>query len=449
MTELTSVDENQLMPVQELNLQEALELAVYLQQQNRHTEAQNLFIRILEVDPDNPDALHYYGIIKYFLGDKEAGTALIEKALSIAPDYVQAHNNLGNMYLQQRQFEKAEASYRKVIEINPNFKTAYNNLGITLKESGRIVEAIDILLKAIHLDPYAMMHYQNLGNVFKQKGELANAMDVYLEALSQRPFKPDTYRHLSYSLKICGEDDRAVQILRKLLEIDPDNSLARHTLSAYTGEDIPARADDHYVRATFDRFAESFDGVLKTLDYKAPFLVDKAFQGIARQDSLPVVLDAGCGTGLCGPLLRPKVKHLIGVDLSPAMLARASERQVYDELVEAELTSYLNQSVAAFDAIVSADVLCYFGELTEVFACAAKAIKPDGYLIFTVEKLEDDKGKPFQLHTHGRYSHCQAYIKQCLTEANLSMLDCESTILRLEMGEPVAGFLVTAHKNGG
>ena len=76
-----------------------------------------------------------------------------------------------------------------------------------------------------------------------------------------------------------------------------------------------------------------------------------------------MVLDAGCGTGLCGPLLKPYAEILVGVDLSPKMLAKALGRQVYEELIETELVAYLGQRTASFDLIVSADTLIYFGEL--------------------------------------------------------------------------------------
>ncbi len=443
--ELTK-DDDCLEPIEELSLEKALELAVYLQQQNRHDEAEEIFKRILEVAPDHADALHYYGIAKHFQRDSEKAIELIERALSLAPDYLHAYNNIGNIYLQKGQFEKAETAYRKVLELDPNFKIAYNNLGVALKGCGRIVEAIDILLKAIQLDPYSKTPYQNLGNVFRRENELENAMEVYLEALAQRIHNPNIYRHLIGSLKICGEEEIAIQILRQFLDFDPDNPWVRHTLSAFTGENIPPRADDSYVREVFDCFADSFDAVLKNLDYTAPFLVEKAFREIAGLDHSLNVLDAGCGTGLCGPLLRPCAGRLAGVDLSGQMLGRARERQMYDELIEAELTSFLNQSDSAFDVIVSADVLCYFGDLSLAFCAGAKALRPGGHLIFTVEALDADKEMGYRLNSHGRYSHRQNYLENTLAEAGLKLIRLESAILRSEFGVPVGGFLVTAQK---
>ena len=71
------------------------------------------------------------------------------------------------------------------------------------------------------------------------------------------------------------------------------------------------------------------------------------------------MLDAGCGTGLCGPLVAPYARRLTGVDLSAGMLAQAKEKNVYDELFKVELTEYLRDHTEAFDLIVSADTLVY------------------------------------------------------------------------------------------
>ena len=87
--------------------------------------------------------------------------------------------------------------------------------------------------------------------------------------------------------------------------------------------------------------------------------------GLEPSKSLDV-LDAGCGTGLCGPLVAPYARRLTGVDLSAGMLAQAKEKNVYDALMKGELTEYLRDSREAFDLIVSADTLVYFGGLEDV-----------------------------------------------------------------------------------
>ena len=135
------------------------------------------------------------------------------------------------------------------------------------------------------------------------------------------------------------------------------------------------------------------------------------------------VLDAGCGTGWCGPLVRPYARRLTGVDLSPAMVQRAEDRQVYDELVVAELTEYFRGAAGRFDLIISADTLVYFGDLKEVLSAAADALRPGGFLVFTVERAGDDcpSVSGFHLQHHGRYCHAEEYIRTALRDAGLAV----------------------------
>jgi predicted TPR repeat methyltransferase len=169
--------------------------------------------------------------------------------------------------------------------------------------------------------------------------------------------------------------------------------------------------------------------------------------GLAPSRSLDV-LDAGCGTGLCGPLLAPYARRLTGIDLSPGMLAHAREKQVYDELLEGELTEYLRGCRAAYDVVASADTLVYFGGLEEVIAAAAGALKPGGILVLTLEHGTAPDAPDFKLEMHGRYTHARPYVERLLRESGL-IPEIASAELRLESGNPVAGLVIRAIKRGG
>jgi predicted TPR repeat methyltransferase len=212
-------------------------------------------------------------------------------------------------------------------------------------------------------------------------------------------------------------------------------------LAACSGREVPGRASNAFVEATFDSFAASFDARLAKLLYQAPALV----AGMLERSGLPAsksldVLDAGCGTGLCGPLVAPYARRLVGVDLSEQMIARAREREVYDELVQGELTAFLEERPGAFDVIVSADTLVYFGTLDPVAAAAAQALRPGGQLVFTVEELDGDG---YDLSVNGRYRHSRGYLERVLGEAGLTP-ELVPAELRMEAGEPVAGLVVRA-----
>ena len=162
-------------------------------------------------------------------------------------------------------------------------------------------------------------------------------------------------------------------------------------LAACTGEEQPERAPDEYVRRTFDDFAASFDQVLARLEYAAPRLLDAAIDPVLPVGGNGDILDAGCGTGLCGEFLASRGRRLVGVDLSKGMLARARATRHYDELIHAELTAFLESRRGEFDAIVSADTLVYFGDLAAVLAAAHGALRTTGILAFTVEEATGDR----------------------------------------------------------
>ena len=115
--------------------------------------------------------------------------------------------------------------------------------------------------------------------------------------------------------------------------------------------------------------------------------------------------------GLVGarPLLRPYARRLTGVDLSPAMVEQARQRQIYDALIVGELTAHLAAGTERYDLIASADTLVYFGDLRPLLAAAAQALRPGGLLVFTVEKAGPGvpAGRGFFLQHHGRYCHAR------------------------------------------
>jgi len=236
---------------------------------------------------------------------------------------------------------------------------------------------------------------------------------------------------------------------RDWLDREPDNPVPRHMLAACGGEAAPPRADDAYVRDVFDRFAESFDEqLLKNLDYRAPQILVDALDGVLGVPAHALdVLDAGCGTGLCGPLIRPHARRLDGVDLSGGMLEKARLRGGYDELVVAELTAYLQSRPEAWDIVLSADTLVYFGDLAEVLAAAHAALRAGGWMAFTLEALDDAAGRS-ELSSSGRYRHARSYVEQTLGAAGFVEVRMAASALRKEVGKPVAGWVVLARKGG-
>jgi len=432
----------------EITVDQAVALAVDLMKQGRFSDAEQICASMLELEPDNAAALHYSGILAHQRGDRDRALALIGQSLERSPLQPDWYSNLGIVLQANGQFEGAMEAFRRAIALNPDHANAHNNLGVLHKLYGRYDEAEASYRTVIALNPNHPDVYHNLAVVLDLMGRLQEALEAHCKHITLRPKQSDAHRYLALAYSIIGEHEKAVAVCEEWVRHCPDDPRARHALAAHSGRDVPVRATNEYVETVFDNFAEGFEAKLARLEYRAPTLVGEAVAAAVPPANRSLdVLDLGCGTGLCGPLLAPFARRLVGVDLSQGMLNYAQEKQVYDELVRAELTEYLQQQPAAsVDVIVTADTLVYFGALEAVATAAAAALRPNGVLVFTVEEsIEPQFASTYSLRPHGRYTHGEPYVRRVLADAGLQP-HIERGELRLESGLPVAGLVVRAAK---
>lgn len=413
-----------------------------LQQAEQWAAAAEVYRSVLEVAPDNAAALHFSGVLAHQQERGEEAVALIQQSLELEPDRPDWHSNLGIVLQDRLRLDEAAAAYERAIALDPNHANAHSNLGVVRRATGHPEDAEAAYRTAIRLDPGHADAHHNLGVLLNGLGRRREAALCFSKVITLRPRHPEARRLLALAHYTLGEVDQAIEVFDEWLREEPDDPIARHMLAACSGRDVPERASDAFIERTFDGFAASFDAKLASLEYRAPALVAEmlAHAGVTPSRALDV-LDAGCGTGLCGPLVAPYARRLVGIDLSEAMLARARERKVYDELTKHELTEYLYDSSDSFDVIVSADTLVYFGPLDSVADAAAKTLRPGGILVFTVEEL--CKGVDYSISPNGRYRHSSDYVERVLSAAGLES-EIAGAELRLEAGEPVAGLVVRA-----
>ncbi|MCC6135935.1 MAG: tetratricopeptide repeat protein [Candidatus Contendobacter sp.] len=425
-----------------------LQQAIQAQQRGQLSEAEALYRQVLQRDPQQVEALHFLGVLAAQRSQHEAAAELIRRALELNPQYADAWNNLGNVLTALKQPEEAADAYRRTIELAPANVGAHGNLGVILTQIGQIEEAVTACQQATALAPgWAEGHF-NLATAWLAQGDYVGAMVAYQEALRLNPDHLRTYKALGLLFYKLNRREDAAELFQRWLERNPDDVAARHMLAASSGCEVPGRAADDYVQTIFDDMADDFDQHLQRLAYQAPALIIQAVAAaLGPPNGSLEVLDAGCGTGLCGPLLRPYAHRLTGIDLSPGMVEKARARGGYDELIVAELTAFLAERPATCDLIVSADTLVYFGDLQPLFVAAATALRPGGWLAFTVEEIADaETSVGFSLELSGRYRHSQTYLRRTLAETGLTLATLEPVTPRMESERPVAGLLAMAYQ---
>ena len=414
--------------------------------------AERLYRQVLDATPGNPDALHFLGVLAHQRGCSDEAVDLIGRALALVPGHAGAHNNLGNVHKESGRLAEAEACYRRALDCSPGNPDALTNLAVVLEAQGQLIDAFKVYGILLTLAPEHAVGYYLFGiflrNNARGEAHIEQAVACLHSAWRLDPANTRTLEQLGVTLYMTGRCEEAAAVYRNWLAREPDNPIPEHMLAACGGAPPPARAGDEYVRRVFDGFAASFDEqLLSNLDYRAPQLVATALAPVFAEAPCLDILDAGCGTGLCAPLLRSRARRLTGVDLSGGMVDKARERGGYDELVVAELTGYLCDHPGAFDVVVSADTLVYFGDLHEVCAAAARALRPGGAFVFTVEALADDPDS-VELGPSGRYRHGAAHVRRALESAGLSDPSITEGTLRREFGEAVRGWIVVARAAG-
>jgi predicted TPR repeat methyltransferase len=382
-----------------------------------HAAAEAGYRLHLKEYPKDASALHFLGLLRTHQGRNEEAVKLMVAALDIDPEYIDAWSNLGIAYFKERDLERAEFCSRKAIELSPDFANAWANLGLTLRARNASEEALVAWGRALDLQP-------GMRNI----------------AIS--------YGHLLYRLNRLPE---ALEFYGRWQASDPNDPIPQHMLAAMGGAQRPQRASDGYIRATFDDFADSFDRNLEELGYRAPQVLWEAVRAACNVENKPAlaVLDLGCGTGLCGPFLRPVARRLVGIDLSPNMLSKAAARAVYDQLNWGELTRWLAECGQRFDLAIAADVLCYFGDLSAALTNVHSVLLPGGYFACSLEALpsRESADDGFVLRPHGRYQHDRSYVQRTLADANLEVVSIGSETLRYERQDPVVGLLVVAKRS--
>jgi predicted TPR repeat methyltransferase len=349
----------------------------------------------------------------------DEAVAQYQCALALKPGLAEAHNNLGNAFKDQGKLNKAIACYRSAFALKPDFAEAHNNLGTLLTDQGKLDEAVVQYQSALALKPnYAEAHL-NLGTALQGLGHVADAEASY----------------------------------RRALEIDPEDTLGARLLLASLGlERMPMRASEAYLNKLYIKRSHSWDS--EQTYYFGHQLVAEALKKLPHKSKKLDILDAGCGTGLVGALVRDSANKLDGVDISSAMLVKAREKKIYDHTYQDDLLSFMLGNFNCYDAITCAATLIHFGDLTPVFHAAASCLRDDGLFVFSLFANDSEHNNQevivsqnSSLAMGGCFAHSAAYVSRLAEDADFSVDILESRIHEYQKNIiPIMGLVVALRR---
>jgi predicted TPR repeat methyltransferase len=412
---------------------------------DRLEEAQALYSAVLKAAPEHAEAMHYSGMVMHLQGLHEPALRLVRKSIKRMPKQAWPLNNLANILLRMERNEEALKAFDACLKLDPDHLEALLGSANLMRNRKQIALAEEVCKHAAHIAPQHAPAHLLLAKILLQRAKVNEGMQAYQRAADVHPQDSATKESIALILIAIEAHDHAKQFLREWLGLEPNNAYALHHLAALEGKQSPERASDAYVASVFDGFAESFDQKLAHLEYRAPSLVRQRIEALLPKPQANLqIADLGCGTGLCGPLLQPWAKSIIGCDLSAGMLEQAKAKACYDGLLHQELVAFMLERPKQFDLVISADTLCYFGALEAAIQAAQACMKPGAHLVFTVEALNNDAPVDFALQPNGRYAHRLDYLERLFRSAAWSELKIEFVTLRTERSRQVQGWLLSA-----
>ena len=436
------------------------------------TQSKAIALKLLKKDPLNIDYLKLLGSSYHELRDYNAASKTFTKAVAVNNRDITALSNLAGALKEEGKLEESEKYFLTSLNVQRGQPAALTNYGLLKQLSGQLDEAIALHQEALKYDNNNLVALYNLAFALSEKGSLDTSLEFYKKLMQITPANiraicdvsqiyikqkkydealqllenaksitaEDEHIHLNMGViyKLIDQFENAETSLKEALRINPNNSTAQYYLSIVTGDTSVQSSPEDYVTDLFDGYAETFDEQLVgELQYKTPTLIGELVNKHISADNKYNILDLGCGTGLAGIHFTSVSEKMVGIDLSPKMLNKAKERNIYDELHAIDIEKYFNTHDFKPDIVISADVFVYIGDIDSIFSCVSSATNKGGIFAFSTEDTTDTDS--FLLKDSGRFAHSEAYITALANKYNFSIAEQKSTTIRHEAGKPIQG----------
>ncbi len=342
---------------------------------------------------------------------------------------------------QQGRWAEAEHAFLASLERLPQRVSTLVNLAATRLQRGHAEGALDTAEVVLGLEPGNAEALFHRATALDRLGRASEALAAYDRVLTVAPRLAAAWSQRGGILRETGRLDEAARSFARAIESGGDPEMNGYYLAAVGAGAGPATAPRAYVQALFDDYAAHFDThLVDRLGYRAPQTLVEQLRTLGR-GPWRSALDLGCGTGLCGPLVRPLAQRLAGVDLSQPMLEQARALGVYDALIRADLVEHLQTTPARHDLVLAADVFIYVGELAPVFAALARVVEPGGVFAFSAEAADASAtgAAGFELRPSLRYAHSEPYLRRLAAEHGCELAALHAAPIRSDQRETIDG----------
>lgn len=380
-------------------------------------------------------------------GNVPAAIQAARKALALAPDWHVAQIELALMLAKDKQGDEALSLAMQALANEPLDKQVMIGAINVALYAERIEQTRRWAEDGVRRFPDELGIRLFLARFLASQDEYALAREHYAHVQARLPQHDETLRGLLDCALHEKDDEQARQWADRLLALHPQDEDVRSWHAIAHGQ-TPRTQPTEVITGIFDGYAERFDQhLVGTLQYRVPRRVAEILKA-KHPDGRFNLLDLGCGTGQVAAYLGRIQGHIIGVDLSDKMIEQAAKLGLYSRFHKVNVLDALRETPAdLYEAITCTDVLIYVGELEPVVPNALRILKPGGHFVFSCESAGEDEADLVLREKSNRYAHKASAVERLCRAAGFDEVVIEELpALRLEGGQPLPGFLVTARK---
>lgn len=200
--------------------------AVAAHQSGRVDAAYEGYRAILTRHPEQPDAIHYTGVIQFQRNAPDEAVATIRRAIELRPGVAAYHANLGNALKRLGRSAEALEAFARSLQLDRGQFAIHFNHALLLAELGRNTAALAALGEAIRLRPDWPQAWLERGKLLFAEEAIDAAAEACRKALKHDPHLIDAHRMLGTVLLRFGDVDGAIRSFGKAVQLDPANELA-------------------------------------------------------------------------------------------------------------------------------------------------------------------------------------------------------------------------------
>jgi predicted O-linked N-acetylglucosamine transferase (SPINDLY family) len=215
----------------QMTVDQALQLALQHQEAGQTAEAEDIFRQVLSAFPDQPDALHMLGALRFVNGDVSEGEQLVRRAIELAPTQALYEGTLSVILTGSGRAAEAIERLQRIVRERPDQAGVWLNLGVALTTSLRHREAVDAFQQALKITPGDPQAQMNLGITLCHVDRFEEAIWVLRDAVRTHPRVPELHIALGAALHKAQQHEAAVSAAQEAIRLNPMAAMAYQNLS--------------------------------------------------------------------------------------------------------------------------------------------------------------------------------------------------------------------------